>query len=113
MLDVKFLHTTFSIDVNPYYVVFLFHFIKSNVEILFNGEANMPTCNLSELIHNIWLQQFVKRGAYLYVTTLDDYVQTFKQSAMYYVFLHQGHFKTSLDKDELCLHTSNHFNDPL
>ncbi len=32
---------------------------------------------------------------------------------MYYVFLHRGHFKTSLDKVELCLHTSNHFGDPL
>jgi hypothetical protein len=55
----------------------------------------------------------VKRGAYLYITTLDDYVQTFKQSTMYYVFLHEGCFKISLDKDELCLCTLNHFGDSL
>jgi len=40
--------------------------------------VDMPTCNLSELVHNVWLQQFSKRGAYLYVMTLDDYVQAFK-----------------------------------
>ncbi len=54
----------------------------------------------------------MKKGAYLYITTLDDYVQTFKQSTMYYVFLHGVHFKTNLNKDELCLRTSNHSNDP-
>jgi hypothetical protein len=32
---------------------------------------------------------------------------------MYYVFLYWGRFKTNLDKNELCLHTSNHFGDPL
>jgi hypothetical protein len=32
---------------------------------------------------------------------------------MYYYFLHQGHFKTNLDKDELRLRKSNHFDDPL
>jgi hypothetical protein len=54
----------------------------------------------------------MKRGAYLYIATLDDYVQTFKQSTMYYVFLHWRHFKTNLDKNELYLHTSNHYDDP-
>jgi hypothetical protein len=29
MLDVRFLCTTFSIDINPFYVVFLLHFFES------------------------------------------------------------------------------------
>jgi hypothetical protein len=45
----------------------------------------MLAYNLSKIIHNIWLQQSRKRGAYLYVMTLNDDVQTFKQFAMFYV----------------------------
>jgi hypothetical protein len=36
--------------------------------------ANMQTSNLSKILHNIWLQKLGKKGAYLYVATLDDYV---------------------------------------
>jgi hypothetical protein len=36
--------------------------------------ADMPMCNLSKIVHNVWLQKSGKRGAYLYVATLDDYV---------------------------------------
>jgi hypothetical protein len=64
----------------------------------------MPTCNLSKTIHNIWLQQFGNMGTCLFATTSDDYVQTFKQSSLYYAFLQQGAFGTNLDKNELCLH---------
>jgi hypothetical protein len=42
-------------------------------------------CNLSEIVHNVWLQQFGKRGACLYVVILDDYVQAFKQSTIYFI----------------------------
>jgi hypothetical protein len=47
----------------------------------------MPTCNLLEIVNDIWLQQSGKRGAYLYVATSNDYVQTFKPFPLYYVFL--------------------------
>jgi hypothetical protein len=72
---------------------------------------SLPTCNLLEIIHNIWLQQYGKRGACLYVATLDDYVQTFKQSALCYVFLHGSHYKIRLDRDELWLCKTSQSND--
>jgi hypothetical protein len=34
----------------------------------------MPMCNLSKIVHIVWLQQSRKRGAYLYDATSDDYV---------------------------------------
>jgi hypothetical protein len=40
----------------------------------FEKLANMPMCNLSKIMHNVWLQKFGKRGAYLYVATSDNYV---------------------------------------
>jgi len=49
--------------------------------------ASLPTCNASKIVHNVWLQQSRKRGACLYVVTLDDYVQIFIQSTLY------SHFK--------------------
>jgi hypothetical protein len=52
----------------------------------------MPTCNLSTIVHNIWLQQSNNRGACLFATTFDNYVQPFKQSSLYYVFLQGGVF---------------------
>jgi hypothetical protein len=61
----------------------------------------MSTCNLSKTIHNIWLQQSRKRGACLYVATLDDYICSFQQLTLYYSFLHGGHLGTSLYRDEL------------
>jgi len=61
----------------------------------------MLTYNLLKMIHNIWLQRSKKRGAYLYVMMLNDYMQTFKQFALFYVFLHGGHFRIGMDMDEL------------
>jgi hypothetical protein len=54
-------------------------------------------------MHNVWLQQFGKRGAYLYVATLDDYVRVFKQSTLYYHFKQGGRLGQGLDKSELLL----------
>jgi hypothetical protein len=41
-------------------------------------EANMPTCNLSKIVHNVWFQQSTKRRDFLYVATSNDYVRAFK-----------------------------------
>jgi hypothetical protein len=71
----------------------------------------MPTCNLSKTIHNIWLQQFGKKGTSFFATTFDDYMQTFKESLLYYVFLQGGASRTSLDKNELRLHRANQSRD--
>jgi hypothetical protein len=67
----------------------------------------MPTCNLIEIIHNIWLQQFNNRGTYLFATTSNDYVRTFRQSSLYYAFLQGGAYEIGMDKNELCLCMAN------
>jgi hypothetical protein len=58
----------------------------------------MPTCNLSETVHKIWLQQYGKRGGCFYPTTLDDYVHTFRQCALYMVYLNGGSCEKGHDK---------------
>jgi hypothetical protein len=66
-------------------------------------EVNIPTYNLFETIHNIWLQQFGKRGTYFFATTSNDYMWTFKQSSLYYAFWQGGAYGTNPDKNELHL----------
>ncbi len=76
-------------------------------------EVHMPTCNQSKIIHNIWFKEYEKKGACLYGTTSNDYVWTFRQSALYYAFLHDGHSGIGLDRDELRLRRVNQSGDPL
>jgi len=38
----------------------------------------MPTCNLAEIVHNIWLQQLGNCGTCFYTTMFDDYIWAFK-----------------------------------
>jgi hypothetical protein len=73
----------------------------------------MPTCNLWETIYSIWLQQSRKRGSYLYTTTSNDYVWSFRNNSLYKEYLRGGPSKKGLDKNELCLHKANAFGDPL
>ncbi len=60
-------------------------------------------------MHNVWLQQFGKRGACLYVVTLDDYVQVFKQLTLYYHFKQGGRLGQGLDKSELLLRRATQY----
>jgi hypothetical protein len=39
----------------------------------------MPTCNLFEIIHNTWLQQFGKKGKHIFDTKFDDLIKVLKQ----------------------------------
>jgi hypothetical protein len=65
---------------------FIFHlFLKSNFipfrclyKFSLDKEVDIPTCNLFETIHNIWLQQFGNMGTCLFATTSNDYVQAFR-----------------------------------
>jgi hypothetical protein len=54
-------------------------------------------------MHNVWLQHFGKRGACLYVVTLDDYVRAFIQSTLYYHFKQGGQLGQGFSKNELLL----------
>jgi hypothetical protein len=46
-------------------------------------DANMPTCNLSEIIHNTWLQQSSKKGDDLFYVTTNDLVRALEQQIRY------------------------------
>jgi hypothetical protein len=72
----------------------------------------MSTCNLSEIVHNIWWQQFGNRGTCLFATTFDDYMQAFRQSSLYYAFLQGGAFGTGPNKNELRLCMVSQYGDP-
>ena len=64
----------------------------------------MPSCNLSETVHNRWLQQSGNRGNDLYdATYVDDFVRAFMQCTNYYQFLKGGRFGTGPSKQELRL----------
>jgi hypothetical protein len=71
----------------------------------------MPICNLFEIVHNIWLQQYGKRGGCVYPTTSNDYVHTFRQCAFYMVYLNGGSYEKGRDKGGLQLQRKNQSND--
>jgi hypothetical protein len=52
--------------------------------------ADIPSCNLSETVHNKWLQASSKRGTDLYVATCDDWIRAFMQMTNYWVYLNGG-----------------------
>ena len=56
----------------------------------FEEEAAVPTCNLSETIHNKWLQAPGNRMVDLYSATVDDYDRAALQSTAYFNFLKGG-----------------------
>lgn len=71
----------------------------------------MPTYNLFEIMHNIWFQQLKKMRTCLYTATPNDYVQTFKQTTLYYYFKKRGSSCQGLNKNEFFLHKTTQFGD--
>ena len=63
----------------------------------------MPSCNLSETVHNRWLQQSGNRRNDLYDATVDDFVRAFMQCTNYYQFLKGGCSGTGPSRQELRL----------
>ena len=49
--------------------------------------VEIPTCNLSETVHNKWLQAFGKRGTDFFVATCDDWIRAFMQMTNYRSYL--------------------------
>ncbi len=72
----------------------------------------MPTCNLAEIVHNIWLQQLGNCGTCFYTTMFDDYIWAFKQSTLYRQYLRGGLAGHGLDRNELLLRKAQRTNDP-
>jgi hypothetical protein len=53
-----------------------------------------------------------KKKTYLYVAIVDDYVQAFKQTTLYYQFKKGGPFIQGLDRSELLLCRATQFGHP-
>jgi hypothetical protein len=65
--------------------------------------ANIPTCNLTKIMHNI-VATIGKMWHLLYTTTFNDYVWAFKQySTLYQCYLPSGPFGHGPHKNELLL----------
>ncbi len=62
-------------------------------------------------MHNIWFQQYGKKGACLYIATLDDYVWTFKHSTLYYHFKKGGPSGQGLGRSAFFLWKTTQFGD--
>ncbi len=74
--------------------------------------VDMLTCNLSKIMHNVWLQQSGKKGAYLYVVTSNENVWTFKQLNLYFYFKHGGWPGQRCDRTEVFLRITTRSKDP-
>ena len=71
--------------------------------------AEMPSCNLSETVHNRWLQQFGNRENDLYDAIVDNFVHAFIQCTNYYQFLKDGRPRIGPSKHKLRLWQAQQF----
>ena len=76
-------------------------------------QVDMPSFNLSETIHNKWLQASGKKGIDIFEATLDDYVRAFMQVTSYYSFLKGERAGTGPRREELRLRCAQQTKDPL
>ena len=69
--------------------------------LTFEEEAAIPTCNLSETVHNKWLQASGNKMIDVYHATVDDFAQAALQSLFYFNYLRGGSSGTRPSKFEL------------
>jgi hypothetical protein len=74
--------------------------------------ANMPSCNLSETVHNKWLQQSGNHGNNLFAATYNDKIRVVMQMTNYRAYLKGKSFGTSPSKQELKLRAARRSSDP-
>ena len=72
--------------------------------LTFEEEATVPTCNLSETMHNKWLQASGEKKIDVYHATVDDFARAALQSLFYFNYLRGGPAGTGPSKTELQLH---------
>ena len=58
--------------------------------LTFEEEAAIPTCNLSETVHNKWLQASGEKMIDVYYATVDDFARAALQSLFYFNYLRGG-----------------------
>ena len=73
---------------------------------------DLPSCNLSETVHNKWLQMSGKRGNNLFDATCDDSIQAWMQKKNYHVYLKGYASGSRPSKGELRLRTARRSGDP-
>jgi hypothetical protein len=93
------------------YKAYSLHFIDFFKNFTDFELAEMPSCNLSETVHNKWLQQSGNRGSDLYVATVDDFVRAFMQCTNYYAYLKGDRSGTGPGKEELRLRAAQRSGD--
>ena len=60
-------------------VLILFSCVVSGLSqnLSLDERADMPSCNLAEIVHNMWLQQSGNQMTCLYEATMDDLIHAF------------------------------------
>ena len=86
--------------------------ILSSQALTFEEEAAVPTCNLSETIHNKWLQASGNKMVDLYSATVDDYSRIALQSTAYFNFLKGGRSGTGPNTSVLRLRVAARIANP-
>jgi hypothetical protein len=74
--------------------------------------ANMPSCKLSEIAHNKWLQQPGNRGNDLFIATCDDKIRAVMQMTNYRAYLKGKASGAGPSKQELKLRVARRSGDP-
>jgi len=72
----------------------------------------MPSCNLSETVHNKWLQMFGNRGNNLFDATCDDSIRAWMQMTNFRAYLRGHTCGSGPSKDELKLRAARRSGDP-
>ena len=72
----------------------------------------MPTCNLSETMHNKWLQASGNKMVDLYSATVDNYSRAALQSSGYFNFLKVGRSGTGPSTSVLKLRLTSQISNP-
>jgi hypothetical protein len=67
----------------------------------------MLTCNISKIMHNVWLQHsgttFQEWGSCSHAMIAEDYIQAFKHTTLYYLFKKGGPSSQGPNKSELLI----------
>ena len=67
----------------------------------------MPTCNLSETVHNKWLHAFGRKMLDVYHATVENFARATLQSLFYFNYLRGGPSGTGPSKSKLELHLAS------
>jgi hypothetical protein len=73
--------------------------------------VDMPSCNLSETVHNKWLQQSGNRGNDLFAATCDDKIRAVMQMTNYKTYLKGKLSGTDPSRQELKLRAARRSSD--